>query len=72
MRSIENRYMCCGPVSSCKQGFMSREFGDETPLVAGTWTDSKLIYHGGSFFKLAHKSVYIKNTKDQNRELRLF
>ena len=51
---------------------MSREFGDETPLVAGTWTDSKLIYHGGSFFKLAHKSVYIKNTKDQNRELRGF
>ena len=41
-------------------------------LVAGTWSETKLIYHGGFFFKLAHDDVQIKDPNDQNGELRGF
>ena len=30
-------------------------------LVAGAWTERKIIYHGGSFLKLADDNKYIKN-----------
>ena len=41
-------------------------------LVAGAWTERKKMYHGGSFLKLAHDNVQIKNPKAQKRGLRGF
>ena len=40
--------------------------------MAGTWTETKKMYHGGFFFKLADDDVYIKNPKAQNRALKGF
>ena len=40
--------------------------------MAGTWSETHEIYHGGFFLKLAHDNVLIKNPKDENRELRVF
>ena len=41
-------------------------------LVAGAWTEREKMYHGGSFLKLAHGNVQIKNPRAQNQEVRGF
>ena len=46
--------------------------GKRVPPMAGTWSETKLIYHSGFFLKLAHDNVYVNNPKDHNRELRGF
>ena len=38
-------------------------------LVAGTWSKTKKMYHGGFFLKLADDNMDIQNPEAQNREL---
>ena len=40
--------------------------------MAGTWSETTKMYHGGSFLKLADDDVQIENPKAQNRALRGF
>ena len=37
--------------------------------VAGTWTETKIMFLGGSFLKLADDDMDIQNPEAQNREL---
>ena len=42
------------------------------PLLAGTFSETKKMFLGGSFLKLADDNKYIKNPDAQNRALRGF
>ena len=37
--------------------------------MAGTWNETKKMFLGGSFLKLADDNKYIKNPEAQNREV---
>ena len=44
-------------------------FFDAVPLVAGTWSETRRMYHGGSFFKLADDNMDIQNSESEEKTL---